>query len=160
MLDAKHLQQIDETLFESGDWLRAASPGPAVRELRVRHGALVRVVGSWKTAPPHPDQLAAMLECVSELCGAIVRACNPSAGDASALMRRTGRPSHSALRPSVHPSGRPIARASIRPDARRTAPPGRHRPAAALAMRPPPLPNVFLRTTRPPPRPASEPPEP
>src|SRR5580693_4459683 len=155
MVDPRQLEQIEEALLESGDWLRTAAPGPAVRELRVRYGSLSRVVGSWKMAPPHPDRLAAMLECVSDLCGAIVRTCDPSPRDAVKLARRTARPSCPAQRPSIHPPGRPIGRVSIPPDARRPLPPSRW-PAAVLAIRPPPPPDVFQRTTRPPPPGPSE----
>jgi len=158
MGDPRQLQQIEEALLESGEWLRAASPGPAVRELRVRYGVLVRVVGSWKLTPPHPDQLAAMLDCVSDLCAAIVRLCDPTLRESFQLARRFGRPSRPAPRPSAHPSARPLARASPWPAARRSVPPGRGWPGATLAMRPPAPPDVFLRTTRPPPAKASEPP--
>ncbi|MGO9835461.1 MAG: hypothetical protein ACLP1X_14705 [Polyangiaceae bacterium] len=146
MVEGKQLQQIEEALFESGDWLRTAQPGPAVRELRVRYGALLRVVGTWATAPPHADQLAAMLECVNDLCAAIARTCGPVARNPSKLGRRTGRPSS----PGVRPSARPSARPSGRPGPRQSAPPLKPRSAAGHAMRPGPM-DAFERTTRPPP---------
>src|ERR1700689_511839 len=101
MVEGKQLQQIEEALFESGDWLRAAQSGPAVRELRVRYGVLMRVVGSWTMSPPHPDQLAAMLESGHDLCAAIVRTCGPWAGNGPKPGRRTGRPPSPGARPSA-----------------------------------------------------------
>ena len=146
MVEGKQLQQIEETLFESGDWLRTAQPGPAVRELRVRYGALVRVVGTWATAPPHPDQLAAMLECVNDLCTVITRTCGPAARNASKPGRRTARPPTPGARPAARPSARPSGRPAVRP----SAPPGKPRSAAGHAIRPGPL-DAHQHTTRPPP---------
>jgi hypothetical protein len=146
MVDAK-LRQIEESLFEASDWLGALPAGPAVRELRVRYAALVRVVGSWKMVTPHPDQLAAMLECVTDLCAAILRTCGPAARDGSRLGRRSGGPS------------RPAPRSSSRSPARTSAPPTRSRSSLGPTLPPLGRANVFDRTTRPPPlRRRSEPP--
>jgi hypothetical protein len=67
MVDEPKLSAIERMLAECTDSLRRAAAGPAARELRVRLGALTRVVGGWKSNPPHPAQLVAMLDCAAEL---------------------------------------------------------------------------------------------
>jgi len=82
---------IEQYIEELDGRLRAAPPSPAVRELRVRHSTLARVVRSWVHQPPHDAQIAAMLECVLELRTLVQRSCPPPAPDAP-VARRTSRP--------------------------------------------------------------------
>jgi hypothetical protein len=81
MIDESKLAAVELTLLECGEWLRGVPPGPAVRELRVRLGALTRVVSSWRIHPPHAAQLVAMLECAMELRALVARACAPGVSD-------------------------------------------------------------------------------
>ena len=117
---------IEEALVEIDDALRSAAPGAAVRELRVRHGALHRVVRGWVHLPPHDAQIAAMLECVLELRGQVVKA-SPPAREVSAMLRKSTRPP---------PRTSAAARASA---------------TQARTTRPPPRRDASMRTTRPPP---------
>jgi hypothetical protein len=118
---------IEDALTEIDERLRTSAPSPAVRELRVRHGSLHRVVRGWIHAPPHDAQIAAMLECVLELRGQMARACAaPLAGEASSMVRWTTRPP---------PRSAAAARASA---------------TQARTTRPPPRRDASSRTTRPP----------
>jgi hypothetical protein len=129
MIDPSKLAAVELTLDDCGELLDAAAPSPAVRELRVRHGALARVVGGWRVMPPHAAQLAAMLECALELRGMVVRACTlPPTRDPTTL-------------PGIGPPSRPPARSSSRP--RRTS--------AQRSTLPPPR-DMSMPTTKPPPR--------
>jgi hypothetical protein len=121
-------------LIEIDERLRASVPGAAVRELRVRHGSLHRVVRGWIHVPPHDAQIAAMLECVLELRGQVARACAP-------------------------PSPPPKVRRSTRPPPRNSAA-ARASATQARTTRPPPRRDASMRTTRPPPvpRPSDVPP--
>ena len=119
---------IEEALVEIDEALRAGAPSAAIRELRVRHGALHRVVRGWTHAPPHDAQIAAMLECVLELRGQVVRA-SPPAREVSAMVRKSTRPP---------PRSSAAARASA---------------SQARTTRPPPRRDASMRTTRPPPVP-------
>jgi hypothetical protein len=129
MIDPSKLAGVELTLDECHELLAAAAPSPAVRELRVRHAALARVVGGWRVMPPHSAQLAAMLECALELRGLVVRACaQPSAREPTTL-------------PGIGPTSRPPPRSSSWP--RRTSAQGATRPPAR---------DMSMKTTRPPPR--------
>ena len=103
---------IEDDLLEIDARLRAAAPGPALRELRVRHGALSRVVMSWSNVGPHDAQIAAMLECVLELRTLVLRACGPGEAGKSMQVRTT----------------RPPPRRAAAAAARTTRPPPRQRP--------------------------------
>jgi hypothetical protein len=130
-MDPSKLAAVELTLNECRDLLAAAPPGPAVRELRVRHGALARVTGGWRVNPPHPAQLAAMLECTMDLRAMVVRVCKlPPPGEPTTL-------------PGLGPrhSSRPPPRSSSWP---------RRVPGAQRSTRPPPR-DMSTRTTRPPP---------
>jgi hypothetical protein len=133
MMDPSHpskLAAVELTLDECGELLAAAAPSPAVRELRVRHGALARVVAGWRVMPPHSAQLAAMLECALDLRGMVVRACTlPPTRDPTTL-------------PGIGPASRPPSRSSSWP--RRTA-------SAQRSTLPPPR-DMAMATTKPPPR--------
>jgi hypothetical protein len=65
---------IDDALNEIEALLRGVPPSPAIRELRVRHAGLSRVVRGWVHVPAHEAQLAAMLDCVLELHSQVLRA--------------------------------------------------------------------------------------
>jgi len=119
---------IADTLLEIDERLRTSQPSPAVRELRMRHGSLNRVVRGWLHVPPHDAQIAAMLECVLELRGQVARTCaSPFGVEASAAARRSTRP------PARSPA---TARASA---------------TQQRTTRPPPRRDPSMRTTRPPP---------
>jgi hypothetical protein len=113
--DLQQRQIIEQTILDLDEILRAAPPSPAVRELRVRHGALARVVRGWSDAGPHAAQLGAMQECVLELRAAVLKACPP-------------RQPHQALRPT--------ARALPAKHMKTTRPPPR-RVNASRSTRPP-----------------------
>ncbi|HEY3817008.1 MAG TPA: hypothetical protein VGL81_07555 [Polyangiaceae bacterium] len=128
MPDVTQRTVIEETLIEIDERLRTSLPSPAVRELRVRHGSLNRVVRGWLHVPPHDAQISAMLECVLELRGQVARACAPAfSGEPSAPARRSTRPA---------PRSAANARASA---------------TQARTTRPPPRRDASMRTTRPPP---------
>jgi len=117
-------QNIEQAIAELDEILRAASSGPAVRELRVRHGALARVVRSWGKPGPHAAQLGAMQECILELRTAVLKAC-------------PGRP-RGASSPTVpSPQARPTARSPQVKHMKTTRPPPR-RASANRSTRPPP----------------------
>jgi hypothetical protein len=120
---------IEDTLRAIDERLRSTAPSPAVRELRVRHGSLHRVVRGWLHVPPHDAQVAAMLECVLELRGQVFRACPAAPGTDVPPARRSTRPV---------PRAPAAARASAS-QARTTRPPPR-RDASMRTTRPPPLP--------------------
>ncbi|MGD0524138.1 MAG: hypothetical protein ABSE49_03275 [Polyangiaceae bacterium] len=137
MPDVTQRTMIEDVLAEIDERLRRSNPGAAVRELRVRHGSLYRVVRGWIHVPPHDAQIAAMLECVLELRGQVLRACGPTTpGEPSPAVRRSTRPP---------PRSAAAARASA---------------AQARTTRPPPRRDASARTTRPPPvlRPSDVPP--
>lgn len=92
MADVTQRSLIEQHIDELDGWLRAATPSPAVRELRVRHSALARVVRGWVHVPPHEAQIAAMLECVLELRAQVVRSCPRPPPDAPGPRRRTSHP--------------------------------------------------------------------
>jgi hypothetical protein len=114
MVDVTQLTRIEEALRACDEQLRSAPPSPAVRELRVRQGALARVVRGWAHVPPHDAQVAAMLECALELRALVGRM----------AARRSTRP------PGRGQHARPL-------HARTTRPPPR-REAAVRTTRPPP----------------------
>src|SRR5579883_1489045 len=124
MAGLDQLPAIEQVLTETEALLRAATPSPAVRELRVRQGMLLRVVRGWIHIPPHDAQIAAMLECVLDLRASVVRTCAATDGSLASVARRTTRPA--------------MARVTARPAQTRTT-------------RPPPR-REATRTTRPPPR--------
>jgi hypothetical protein len=128
MVDPSMLVAVELTLNECAELLAAAPPGPAARELRVRHGALSRVVGGWRVNPPHLAQLSAMLECTMELRAMVVRLCEP-------LPQRDP-----ATLPGLGP------RTSSRPPRSTTW------PRRAQRTTRPPQRDMSTRTTRPPPR--------
>ena len=113
--DPSRRKVISDHLAEIGMRLRASTAGPALRELRVRHGALARVVSSWDHVPPHDAQIAAMLECVLELRGLVLRSCEPAE--------------------TLRPAG---AKAGVRSAQVRTTRPPPRKAAAAMTTRPPP----------------------
>jgi hypothetical protein len=129
MIDPSKLAAVELTLDDCSELLADAAPSPAVRELRVRHGALARVVRGWRVMPPHAAQLAAMLECALELRGMVVRACTPPTRDPTTL-------------PGIGPTSRPPARSSSRP----------RRPMSAQRSTLPPPRDMSMPTTKPPPR--------
>ena len=117
-------QIIEQAIAELDEILRAAPSGPAVRELRVRHGALARVVRSWGHPGPHAAQLGAMQECMIELRSAVHKACPPRLRGASS--------------PTVpSPQTRPTARSLPAKHMKTTRPPPR-RASANRSTRPPP----------------------
>jgi hypothetical protein len=120
---------IEDALEEIDEALRSGPPGPAIRELRVRQGALFRVVRGWIHLPPHDAQIAAMLECVLELRAQVLRVSVPSR-DPPVIVRRGSRP----------PPRSAAARASA---------------SQARTTKPPPRRDASMRTTRPPPAPPS-----
>ena len=122
---------IETTLAELDEVLRAASPGVAVRELRVRHAALARVVRGWALAEPYTAQLAAMRECVAELRDAVKKACPQGPREAAAG-------SGGASRPPARPTRRAIP---VKSPMKSSGPPPRRSSGGA-----------GLTTTRPPPR--------
>jgi len=121
--DPPQRKVIEDTIVEIDEVLRAAAASPAVRELRVRHGALARVVRTWGHPGPHAAQLGAMMECVLELRAAVLKACPARAREASG---------HGASRPPA----RPTARALPVKHMKTTRPPPR-RSAANRSTRPP-----------------------
>jgi hypothetical protein len=128
---------IEQALDEVDAALRSASPSPAVRELRVRHLMLRRVVQGWAHAVPHDPQIAAMLECALDLQGQVLRVCAAS-------------PAPPAVAPRI-PSRPPSLRAI-------PARPLPARPTHAMTTRPPPRRDAQMRTTRPPGRRSVPPP--
>jgi len=119
---------IEEAIAEIDEILRTAAPSPAVRELRVRHGSLARVVHGWGDTGPHAAQLTAMQECMVELRVAVLKACPP-------------RPRETAAAPAAPAAPAPQARPTAR------ALPVRH----MKTTRPPPRRASKNRSTRPPP---------
>jgi hypothetical protein len=116
-------QNIEQAIAELDEILREAPSGPAVRELRVRHGALARVVRSWGQPGPHAAQLGAMQECMIELRGAVLKACPVRPRGASS--------------PTVPaPKTRPTARSPQVKQMKTTRPPPR-RASASRSTRPP-----------------------
>jgi hypothetical protein len=125
--ERKVRELVEQTILEIDELLRAAPPGAAVRELRVRHGALARVVRGWSVAGPHAAQLGAMQECLLELRAAVLKAC-----PARPQARGASHPPHPALRPTARalpakhmkttrpPPRRVSASRSTRPPARRS----------------------------------------
>ena len=73
MADVTPRAVIEETLEEIDARLREGAPGAAMREVRVRHDGLSRVVRRWVHVPPHSAQVSAMLECVLELRAQLLR---------------------------------------------------------------------------------------
>jgi hypothetical protein len=126
LADPHQRKVIEDTILEIDEVLRAAAASPAVRELRVRHGALARVVRAWGpvgSAAPHAAQLGAMMECVLELRAAALKACPQRAREAGG---------HGGSRPPA----RPTARALPVKHMKTTRPPPR-RSAANRSTRPP-----------------------
>ncbi|HEX8796412.1 MAG TPA: hypothetical protein VF765_35920 [Polyangiaceae bacterium] len=115
MADVTQRSVIEQHIEELDTWLRAATPSPAVRELRVRHMTLARVVRAWVHQPPHDAQIAAMLECVLELRTQVQRSCPPPPPDAPA-------PRHASRPPARYRTTRPPPR---RDGIRTTRPPPR-----------------------------------
>jgi hypothetical protein len=117
---------IDDALNEIEALLRGVPTSPAIRELRVRHGGLSRVVRGWMQVPAHESQIAAMLDCVLELHGQVLRTCalghptspSPSRTHPSALHIRTTRPPP-RRDPSMRTTRPPPARHSDTPPSSR-----------------------------------------
>jgi hypothetical protein len=125
---------IDEALAEAEILLRSVVPGPGIRELLVRHGSLSRVVKGWGAAPPHEAQVAAMLECVTELLGSVKRLCALSPTNRPAFQRlQTARAIAAARKTNPPPPHHVDPRTrSTRP------PPPRRRNSQAPPSQPPP----------------------
>jgi len=119
---------IEATIAELDDVLQGASPSVAVRELRVRHGALARVVRGWGKLGPHDAQLAAMLECVIELRDAVKKTCPPRPRDTAAAVAKAARPTARVLAARAYKTTKPPPR---RPAIKSTKPPPHARAANA-----------------------------
>ncbi len=127
---------IDEALAEADILLRSMATGPGVRELLVRHGSLSRVVKAWGAAPPHEAQLAAMLECVTELLGSVRRVCLVEPPHRPAFQRFQTARAVAAARKTSPPPG---ALRNSDPRTRSTRPPpARRRNSQAPPSQPPP----------------------
>jgi hypothetical protein len=127
--DNPMLAAVEFALFECGEWLRSATPSPSVREFRLRHGALVRVVGGWHAHPPHAAQVAAMLECAQELHAVVARARRSSSFEASRVGSRPPARKSTAMKRPVQPTSRPPARRD--PKTLTTRPPPKPAPGGA-----------------------------